>query len=41
MGLSTIEICTTAPVLYLLINANAIESQKLSLSDMKNLKTVC
>ena len=32
---------TTAPVPYLLITVRAIELQKVSVSDMQNLKTVC
>ena len=32
---------TTGPVPYLLITMRAIELQKVSVSDMQNLKTVC
>ena len=41
MGSNTVEISTTAPVLYLFINGQAIELEKVSFSDMQNLKTVC
>ena len=38
---STVEICTTAVLLYSLIIAKALESEKVSPTDMKNLRTVC
>ena len=40
MGTKTNEISTTAPLPYLLITVKAIETEKVSLSDMQNLKTV-
>ena len=36
----TLEIITTARLPHLLINVKAIELEKVSLSDMKNLRTV-
>ena len=38
---NTVEICTTTPLSYLLITVKAIELEKMSLSDMKNLSNVC
>ena len=40
-GANTVEICSTAPLLYLLIVEKAIELEKVSISDMENLRTVC
>ena len=40
-GLNTIKISTIAPLSDLLITVNAIEAEKISLSDMQNLTTVC
>ena len=41
MGTNTIEIGTAALLSYLLITAKVIELEKVSLSDMQNLKTFC
>ena len=41
MGPIIVEISTAAPSPYLLINMKAIDLQKVSISDMQNLKTVC
>ena len=38
---NTVEIWTTATVPHLLINMKEVELEKLSVSDMQNLKTVC
>ena len=38
---NTVEICSTAPLSYLLITAKAIELEKASFIDMPNLRTVC
>ena len=38
---NTLEICTVAPLPYLLISVKEIELGKFSLSVMQNLKTVC
>ena len=38
---NTVSVSTTRPFLYLLIPVNVIELEKVSLSDMKNLKAVC
>ena len=35
-----VEICMAATLAYLLIDVKAIDSQKVSVSDMQNLKTV-
>ena len=40
-GKSTVEIWTAARLESLLISLNAIESKKISLTDMQNFKTVC
>ena len=40
-GANTVEICTAPPLPYLLITANAILFEKMSLSDMQSLKDVC
>ena len=40
MVANTVEICTTAPLRYLLINVKAIDLEKVPLSDMQNLMTV-
>ena len=39
-GPSNFQISTTKPVPYFLINVKAVQLQKLSVSDMQNLKTV-
>ena len=39
-GPNTVEIWTTVPLLFLLISVKAIEKEKVSVSDKKNLKTV-
>ena len=41
MGPNTVEIWTAPPLAYLLITGKAIELEKISLSDMQSLKTVC
>ena len=41
MHSNTVQICTEAPLSYLLISAKDIQFEKVTLSDMKNLKTVC
>ena len=38
---NTLEICTVAPLPYLLISVKEIELGKFSLSVMQSLKTVC
>ena len=38
-GPNIVEICMAAPLPYLLIAMNAIDFQKVSVSDMRNLKT--
>ena len=38
---NTVEIRTIVPLQYLMIKVRAIELQKVSLSNMQNLKTVC
>ena len=38
---NTVEICSTAPLSYLLITAKTIELEKASFIDMPNLRTVC
>ena len=38
---NTVEICTTATLSYLLITVEATKLEKVSLSDMQNLRTVC
>ena len=40
-GPKTVEICTTLPLPYLFIPANIIQFEKVYVSAMKNLKTVC
>ena len=35
-----VEICMAAPLRYLLISVNANDLQKVSVSDMENLKTL-
>ena len=40
MGFNSVEMWTTTPLQYLLINGKAIELQKVSFIDMQNLKTV-
>ena len=39
-GPNIVEICMAAPLPYLLIAVKAIDFQKVSVSDMQNLKTV-
>ena len=41
MGPNTAKISTKAPSTYLSINMKGIELEKVSLSNMKNLPTVC
>ena len=41
MGPNTVEIWTTAPLAYLLINGKAIELEEVPLSNMQNPRTVC
>ena len=41
MVANTFESCTATTLSYLLITANSIELEKVSLSDMLNFKTVC
>ena len=38
---NTVSVSTTRPFLYLLIPVNVIELEKVSLSDMQNLKAIC
>ena len=38
---NTVEICTTAPLSYLLITVKAIDLEKVSFRDVQNLRTVC
>ena len=40
-GRNTVEIWTTAPSAYLLIPVKTITVEKVSVSDMQNLSTVC
>ena len=40
VGRNTAETCTTAPLPYLFITVKEIQSEKVSLSDMQNLRTV-
>ena len=40
-GRNTVEILTAAPWPYLLITVQAIQSEKVSVSDMQNLGNVC
>ena len=41
MGRKTVQILTTAPLPYFMISVNAIWFEKVSLSGMENLTTVC
>ena len=41
MGQNTVDILTAAPLLYLLMTVKTIEAEKVSLSDMQNLKSIC
>ena len=41
MDQNTAEILTTAPLPYLLITLKAIKLEKVSFSDMQNVRTVC
>ena len=41
MAHSTVQSKTTAPLPYLLIPLTVIQIDKVSLSDMQNLRTVC
>ena len=40
-GTNTVGIWTTVPLSYLLITLNIIQSEKVYLSSMENLRTVC
>ena len=40
-GPNTIEILKTSPLPYLLTSVKAIELEKISLSDMQTLRSVC
>ena len=41
MGTNTVEIETVGRLSYLLITVNAVEFEKVTLTDMQNLKTPC
>ena len=40
-GPETVQICTTLPLPYLLIPVNSIQLEKVYVSAMQNLETVC